>query len=114
MKKESDSTSAPMGELQPIVADTETITQTETEQPEAGQLSPEEPGSLAAQLEAAEQRLRQVRSDYGTRLLQLEEDSAAEHRANEALVRKIEALEKLLEEQTQAALEKTKVESENL
>src|SRR4051794_39578464 len=106
MNTESDSHSIPVRELQPILAATETVTETG--------LPPQEPESLAAQLEAAlaecrrlegiqleaDTRLRQVRTDYGNRLIQLEQDAAAEHQTNENLLKKIETLEQSLAEQT--------------
>jgi chromosome segregation ATPase len=137
MKMESDSAS--LRELQPIVAATETVTQSDPADPSS------EPGSLAAQLEAAlaeckrleavkleadaaaDKRLRQVRIEYGNRLIQLEQDSAAEHQTNENLLKKIGALEQSLADQAQGmqtfkeqfaapadALAKTKAEFENL
>src|SRR5689334_15398896 len=113
MKMQSDTESFRARELRPIVAATETATQAETPPPESGdwtRLS----GELKAartececlkrmQLEAevaAEKRLRQVHSDYGSRLIQLEQDLFAERQVNENLSKKIEVLQQSLDEQT--------------
>jgi chromosome segregation ATPase len=135
MKMESDSQSAPIRDLQPIAADTETVTQTEASEPESLGVQLEAALAECKRLEsvkleadaAADKRLRQVRSEYGSRLIQLEQDSAAEHQTNENLLKKIEALEQTLAEQTlgmrkikqqlaepTAALGKTQAEFENL
>lgn len=129
MKPPSDSESVRARELQPIIADTETVTQNEIAPPELTQLE----AALAecrrleqAKLEAdaaADKRLRQVKSEYGVRLIQLEQDASAERDVNEKLSKKIEALELSLAEQAQglrpidqqvfestAALEKSKAE----
>ena len=106
-----------------FAAATETVTQTETVQPETGakpptQAAPLSPDRLAAKLEAARaecerlarvkfetetaanKRLHQVQSEYGKRIEQLEQDLVAERHTNGDLSKKIESLEKSLEEQT--------------
>jgi chromosome segregation ATPase len=152
MNTPSDSESSTVRELQPIVSATETVTQGEIAPPESMENFPtpsnlilQPPEQLAAQFEAArakckllerlkleadaaaDQRLRQVKIEYGNRIIQLEQDSAAERQTHETLIKKIEALENSLAEQTQgmqkikeqfsepdAVLAKAKTELEDL
>jgi len=116
MNVQVNSTSVPDRELQPIANTTETA----TVQPEVG--DPSQAGSesdrMAAKLEAAraecerlsrikfeadaaaDKRLRKVQTEYGNRIMQLEQDIVAERQTNADLSKKIEALEQSLDEQT--------------
>jgi len=148
MSLQVNSNSAPASELQPIAATTETTT--EGTQPEMGAsaeaASPlSDPERMAAKLEAAraecerlasmkfeadaaaDKRLRKVQSEYGGRIMQLEQDLVAERQTNGDLSKKIEALEISLDEQTKgmrrikqqlsepaAAMEKANTEIQDL
>jgi chromosome segregation ATPase len=102
-------------EIQQIVPTTETVT-TETAKPQAGEKPPAQPVGrsrsrnperLAAQLEVAQneckrlervkfeadKHVRQLQTDYGNRLIQLEEDLSAERQINETLSKRLEAQE---------------------
>jgi chromosome segregation ATPase len=98
-------------EMQQIVPTTETVT-TETPQGKAGEKAParprpRNPERLAAQLEVAQneckrlervkfeadKHVRQLQTDYGNRLIQLEQDLSAERQINETLSKRLEAQE---------------------
>ena len=107
---------APPGfELQQIIPTTETATQNETSEPKSGEKSPAPPArsrsrnpeQLASKLEAAqneckrlervkfesEKRLRQMQTDYGNRVIQLEQDLSNEREINEQISKRLEAQE---------------------
>lgn len=96
----------PASELKPMVSTTETTTLGQTPQPVSGAKPParaavhsRSPASETARLEGgriarlkfeADKRLRQIQKDYGNRLIQLEQDLAAERLLNENLSKKLE------------------------
>jgi chromosome segregation ATPase len=155
MSTPSDSESVAARELQPIIADTETITQSDAAQPESGEIAPtqadlllsslRERNELAAELDAArnkfqalerskveamaaaDKRLHQIRSEYGSRVIQLDDDLSAERKINEKLSTKIQGQEQLLADHAKellkmkeqlsepaAELQKAKVEFDEL
>jgi|GEM_PF-4026211 len=111
MKMQSDSESLSARELRPMVATTETATQAETPSPESAEWTRVKAELTAARAEcdclkrvkleadvAAERRLHQMQSDYGNRMIQLEQDLFAERQINENLSKKLEVQQQSLDE----------------